>query len=73
MTAEMKTGWMSRLRETARGIWKEFRANGLRGVVRVYGWKLLLGVFLFYLIRDTVLYILIPLIAGTAIWKAIFP
>jgi hypothetical protein len=25
-----------------------------------YGWKLLLGLFLYYLIRDTILYIIIP-------------
>lgn len=27
-----------------------------------YGWKLLLGVFVYYLIRDTILYIIIPLL-----------
>lgn len=37
--------------------WKD---SGTRGLLRRYGWKLLVAVFLFYLIRDSILYILIP-------------
>lgn len=64
--------WMRGMREKGRGIWREYRANGWRGVIKVYGWKLVLGIFVFYLIRDTILYVLIPILAGTAIWKSLF-
>ncbi len=37
-----------------------FRKEGLKGVLKQGGWKILLYFFLYYLIRDTILYILIP-------------
>jgi hypothetical protein len=63
--------WYRRLGELKRDIISEFRSNGFKGVLRAYGWKLLLAVFLFYLIRDTILYIIIPLVAGRAIWQSL--
>ena len=39
---------------------KIFRKEGLKGVLKQGGWKILLYFFLYYLIRDTILYILIP-------------
>jgi hypothetical protein len=44
----------------------ERRALGWKGLFRKRGWKLLLLFILFYLVRDVVLYIIIPL--GTAAW-----
>jgi hypothetical protein len=47
-------------------IWRE---AGFIGLARKKGWKILVGMFLFYLIRDTFLYILIPyLIARGFLW-----
>lgn len=63
--------WMARLRHYKTAIVAEYRANGWRGVLRAYGWKLLAVVFVFYLIRDTILYIIIPFVAGRAIWQAL--
>jgi hypothetical protein len=63
--------WYRHLGELKRDIVREFKTNGLKGVVRSYGWKLLLAVFIFYLIRDTILYIIIPLLAGRAIWQSL--
>ena len=37
-----------------------YRKEGFRGVIKKGGWRLLLYFFLFYLIRDSILYILIP-------------
>lgn len=37
-----------------------FRAGGVRGVLQKFGWKILAAFFLYYLIRDSILYILIP-------------
>ena len=44
----------------------ERRAHGWKGLVRRRGWKLVLVFVAFYLIRDVILYLLIPLavIAG---------
>jgi hypothetical protein len=44
----------------------ERRALGWKGLLRKRGWSLLVGLFLFYLVRDVVLYILMPL--GLAAW-----
>jgi hypothetical protein len=63
--------WNSRIGARKRAIITEFKTNGLNGVLRSYGWKLLLAVFVFYLIRDTFLYIILPLIAGRAIWQSL--
>ncbi len=37
-----------------------FRESGFRGVVKRYGWKVFAAFFLYYLIRDSFLYIFIP-------------
>ncbi len=49
-----------------RTLRKERRDHGWKGLVKIRGWKLVALFVLAYLIRDTVLYILIPLavIAG---------
>ena len=39
---------------------KVFKEYGFKGLVKKYGLKLVLAVFMFYLIRDSILYILIP-------------
>lgn len=43
---------------------KEYRQvikkNGFKGFIKIYGWKVVVVVFLYYLVRDSVLYILIP-------------
>lgn len=43
-----------------RGILHTFRESGFKGVVKRYGWKLVAAIFLYYLIRDLTLYVLIP-------------
>ena len=37
-----------------------FKEDGLKCVLRKGGWKILFYFFMFYLIRDSILYILIP-------------
>ncbi len=44
----------------------ERRALGWKALLRKRGWKLLAILFFVYLVRDVVLYIIIPL--GTAAW-----
>jgi hypothetical protein len=36
------------------------RKEGLRALFQRYGWKLVAGVFCYYLIRDLTLYVLLP-------------
>lgn len=40
-------------------IWKQ---EGLRALYRRYGWKLLAGLFAYYLVRDLTLYVLLPVL-----------
>ena len=37
-----------------------FKKDGFKGLIKEGGWKLLIFFFLYYLIRDSILYILIP-------------
>lgn len=54
------------IRRFLRTLRDERRAHGWKGLVRRRGWKLVLLFVAFYLIRDVILYLLIPLavIAG---------
>lgn len=38
-----------------------YREGGLRALRKKYGWKMFAVIFGYYLVRDTTLYILIPL------------
>lgn len=38
------------------------REKGLRVFIREKGWKIVIAVFMFYLIRDSILYILVPVL-----------
>jgi len=37
-----------------------YKQDGFKGVVKEGGWKILIYFFLFYLIRDSLLYIILP-------------
>lgn len=40
------------------------REKGVREFARQKGWKILLAIFLFYLIRDGLIYIVLPLLVA---------
>lgn len=44
-----------------------FRKGGLRGTLDRYGWKLFAAFFLFYLVRDVALYIVLPYLAARGV------
>ena len=46
-----------------------YKEKGLKSVVKKGGWKLVFYFFMFYLIRDTILYILIPFLVGKGIFN----
>lgn len=54
--------YLRRLRDDRREL-------GWKGLFRRHGWKPLLLFIAFYLIRDVVLYLLIPLAVIAGIWK----
>ena len=43
------------------------RQDGFRGFIRKRGWKVIAAVFLYYLIRDSFLYILLPYLVAREI------
>ncbi|MCH7873901.1 MAG: hypothetical protein IH965_01220 [Gemmatimonadetes bacterium] len=51
---------MKRIRTFVRTLREERRALGWKGLVRKRGWKLVVLFIVFYLVRDVVLYIVIP-------------
>lgn len=50
----------SRLRGFLREARSELKTGGLKGLFRRYGWKLFAFVFVYYLVRDIMLYVVIP-------------
>ena len=43
------------------------KEKGFKGFIKVYGWKVFGYIFLYYLIRDSILYILIPYLIAKGI------
>ncbi len=52
-----------------RGLREERRSIGWKGLLRRRGWKLVLVVVVFYVVRDVILYVLIPLALVAGITK----
>lgn len=44
-----------------------FRADGFRGLIRRFGWKVVVGFFAYYLFRDLALYVLLPWLAAKGV------
>lgn len=47
--------------------WQRFGAR-FRFLFKKHGWKLVWGFIIFYLIRDTILYVIIPYLIARGIW-----
>ncbi len=43
---------------------KLLREKGIKGFIREKGWKVVVAIFLYYLVRDTTLYIIIPFLVA---------
>lgn len=37
-----------------------YKESGFRGLIQKYGWKLFITFFIYYLVRDLILYIALP-------------
>ena len=44
---------------------KLYHEGGFKKLLKVEGWKIVLAFFLFYLIRDSIMYIILPYVAYT--------
>lgn len=55
--------------EYFRTLRDERRRLGWKGLLKKRGWKLVALVVLYYLVRDTVLYILIPLAVAAGLFR----
>ena len=56
-----------RLKKFLRDARQVVRDDGFKALFRKYGWKLIAVFFLYYLIRDTILYIVIPYLVVSGI------
>ena len=46
-----------------------YRNHGFKKTIKKFGWKLIITIFIFYLIRDSILYIIIPYFAMKGIFS----
>ena len=53
---------MSQLILEAKIAKQVLREHGVRALFQKYGWKLVVGIFCYYLIRDVFLYVLVPMV-----------
>ena len=57
-------------KEKGREYREVFKQHGFKGLVKRYGWKLVAAVFMYYLIRDSILYILIPYLIAKGLFSS---
>lgn len=60
-TQTTPVSWRQRfVPQPLREVVGEFRRGGFRAVIQRFGWKICAGFVVYYLVRDSVLYLLIP-------------
>lgn len=64
-----KVSWCSRLKKVVTEAKATFKESGFKGVIKRYGWKAFAAFFVYYLVRDIILYILIPYIIAKGIFS----
>lgn len=60
MISHIKTSLFSGIKLTFHECLRTFKQGGIKAVIRRYGWKTFALFFIYYLIRDLILYVLIP-------------
>ncbi len=60
MTESKTSGFFATIKSALHECRATFKAGGFRAVVRRYGWKIFAVFFIYYLIRDLLIYVLIP-------------
>ncbi len=46
----------------------QLRAEGFRAVVKTLGWKVIAGIIIFYLVRDTLLSLVLPYLIARGVF-----
>jgi hypothetical protein len=59
----------SRTKHTIKECRETFKQNGFKGVFRRYGWRVFAVFFCYYLVRDLILYVLIPYLIARGFMK----
>jgi len=54
------TSWIMRIMKVLKELTATFKESGFKGVLQKYGWKLVVAFFVYYLVRDITLYVVIP-------------
>ena len=57
------------LRQRIRELRADLKAKGLKTFIKTAGWRVLLAIFLYYLIRDTFLYIFLPYLIARGLFS----
>lgn len=47
----------------------QLKEKGFKKFISELGWKVLLGIFLYYLVRDTLLYIVLPYLIARGLFQ----
>ena len=55
-----KPSFFKKIRQGFIEVRMTFRESGLKAVARRYGWKVFAAFFVYYLVRDLILYIALP-------------
>lgn len=55
-----KESLFQKLKNVLKECRSEFKNGGVKAVFKRFGWKIFLAFFMYYLIRDLILYVLIP-------------
>ena len=64
-----KRSLTSAVKKVIREFTAGLKANGFKKTIAQYGWKVFAAVFFYYLVRDVVLYILIPIWGARVLLK----
>lgn len=62
----MKNSW-NKFHSTFSEVRQIYREQGFKAVFKRYGWKLVIGIFCYYLIRDITLYLILP----SLVWRSV--
>ena len=76
MQTETKTAFLARIKDSY--IFRIYKTHvieniliiknhGFKALIKQKGWKIFLIIFLYYLVRDTLLYVIIPLLIAKGI------
>lgn len=61
--------FFAKLKDLFQELRHDFKTIGIKATFKKHGWKLFAVFFFYYLIRDSILYILIPSLIGYSLWN----